>query len=172
MRGVAATRSTLAPGVKRGIEALIPVLCPPGWEEVTTRERLIDEIAIGIASMPSIARLGLGAGFRLYDATALAFHGRRARSLRGTAATRHWRRWAGGHGLKAELAKGMRAVIVMAYFELPAVQARIGYTPDAWIAMVKARRLASYADDIARHEASIFERDPLPLPGEIEARDA
>jgi hypothetical protein len=73
--------------------------------------------------------------------------------------------------LQREFIKGIKGIIAMSYFEQPAVLAGIGYTPHEWVARVDKRRLEVYADDIARHEATIFEADPIPLPSEVEGRE-
>jgi hypothetical protein len=48
-------------------------------------------------------------------------------------------------------------------YEQPSVRKAIGYTPDEWVDKVGKRRLQVYREEIDRHEASLFEPDPLPL---------
>jgi hypothetical protein len=49
----------------------------------------------------------------------------------------------------------------MGFFEQPVVLNRMEYHPEQWIAEVAARRLRDYADDIARQDKMVLERDPL-----------
>lgn len=160
----------MSAGTRRVLVSLVPVVCPPECAELSLAGDVMAGVELSLRSMPGLVRTGLVAGLVAYDLSALPFHLRRARSLDAGAAARHFDRWRHGLSLQRELAKGIRAILAMAYYDHPAVLRRMGYTADDWIEKVKARRLETYADDIARHEASIFARDPIPLPSEVEAR--
>ena len=58
------------------------------------------------------------------------------------------------------LARLMRGVVVMSYYELPAVQADLGYFPDAYIAEVAARRLKVHGAAIERAEREVLVDGP------------
>ena len=64
----------------------------------------------------------------------------------------------------------VRSDIDTPLFISPEIKALLGWTPEEWIAKVKARRLETYGDEIARHERGMFERDPIVLPSEVERR--
>jgi hypothetical protein len=54
----------------------------------------------------------------------------------------------------------MRGVVVMSYYELPAVQADLGYFPDACIAEVAAQRLKVHGAAIERAEREVLVDGP------------
>ena len=69
--------------------------------------------------------------------------------------------WDSKFQLFRQLAKGLKAPIALGYWDNPMVCEKMGYTPAAWIAEVKARRERDYAADIAAHDALVVAPDPL-----------
>jgi choline dehydrogenase-like flavoprotein len=49
----------------------------------------------------------------------------------------------------------------MGYYEQPAIQLKLQYNPEEWIAHTAQRRLQMWSADIARHEALLLAPDPL-----------
>ncbi len=148
----------------------MPVICPPDDKMPDLEEALLHEIELSIRAMPALVRRGLSVGLIAYDLLALPFRFRLARYLDGEDARSYFLTWS--RGLGKDFAKGIRALIAMAYYELPEVCDGIDYTPDAWLAKVLEERYRRYPDEIEAHERSIFERDPLPLPSEALATAA
>jgi len=62
-------------------------------------------------------------------------------------------------GPAAELVQRIKGLVVMCYYELPAVQREIGYHPAPYIAAVSRRRLESYGPQIRAGEAAVTEPD-------------
>lgn len=62
-------------------------------------------------------------------------------------------------GLAASLQR-IKGLIIMCYYELPEVKEQLGYRPDAYIAEVSRRRLASYGTQIRAGEAAALAADP------------
>src|SRR5262249_12860035 len=60
-----------------------------------------------------------------------------------------------------QLAKALKGLLAFAYYEQPAVRARLGYLPEGWIAAVKADRLVRFRDAIAEHERLVVAPNPL-----------
>ena len=58
-------------------------------------------------------------------------------------------------GLVGELLQRIKGLVVMCYYELPAVQREIGYNPAPYIAAVSRRRLESYGPQIRAGEAAV-----------------
>jgi hypothetical protein len=155
------------------VRALIPVVCPPDWEKFGVVDAVVNEVELGLRAMPRAVRLALASGMLAYDVGAAVFPrhpGRPARKLAGHAAAAYLRFWAHGTALQRNFVKGIKGLIAMAYYEQPAVLEAIGYRPQQWIDEVKTRRLAVYADDISKHEGSLFEPDPIPLPSDVGRR--
>lgn len=151
---------------RRVLTSLVPVVCPEGAVRLGLTGWLVDQAELSMASFPPAIRRALGAGLATYDVAAAAWpraRGRRAGALdreRAAAWFRLW--WRSKLPPQRELARAVKSILCMAYFEAPAVQAEMGYTPQAWIDTVKRRRLAVYRDDIDRHQASLLAPDPLP----------
>jgi hypothetical protein len=156
---------------RRLLRSLAAIVCPPELAELRIVDDVIDDVELGMRSMPPLVRLALVSGLTSYDLAAIARYGRRASRLSPERAKAYFGFWRHGLALQREFIKGIKGIIAMSYFEQPAVLAGIGYTPHEWVARVDKRRLEVYADDIARHEATIFEADPIPLPSEVEGRE-
>jgi hypothetical protein len=63
-----------------------------------------------------------------------------------------------GGGLGAALQR-IKGPVVFCYYELPEVKDQLGYRPDAYIAAVSQRRLASYGPQIRAGEAALLAPD-------------
>jgi hypothetical protein len=148
------------------LRSLCPVLCPPDIDELGITEAVIDYLELYMRALPPLVRRALVLGMTSYDLAARAYprsRGRRAGQLDRETALAYFRFWSHGVALMHTFAKGLKGLLTMSYYEQPEALARLGYTPDAWVGKVKKRRLEVYADDIARHEATIFLPDPLPI---------
>jgi hypothetical protein len=60
----------------------------------------------------------------------------------------------------AQSLQRIKGLIIMCYYELPEVKEQLGYRPDAYIAEVSRRRLASYGAQIRAGEAAALGADP------------
>jgi len=155
-----------SPRIRRVLESLVPVICPPEARELGIGADIVDHVALTMGVLPPLFRRGFVLGIATYDLAALAWlpgRGRRAHALPPDLATRYFESWRHGPTpIHRQLAIAMKQLLSLAHYEQPAAQARLGYTPAAWIDQVKKRRLELYADDIARHQASLIAPDPLP----------
>lgn len=145
--------SQLAAPLRRIVERLAVIACPPGAADLI--EGLLTEFEATMTALsPSVRRLivvGLVAfdrGARLYPKA----RGRRFVRLDDAAAQAYFR---------AVLARApalalIKGLVVMCYYELPDVKEQIGYRPDDYIALVSQRRLASYRAQIQAGEAAVL----------------
>ncbi len=153
--------------VRRILESLVGVICPPEATELGLERAIVDHAELTMGALPTLFRTGLVVGLTGYDAAAMLWppaRGRRSHALPVELRTRWFARWL-EHPLtpaERELAKGIKQILALSHYEQPEIQARLGYTPDAWIDKVKRRRLEVYGSDIAKHHASITAPDPLP----------
>jgi len=69
------------------------------------------------------------------------------------------------------VAKRLKGLIVMCYYELPEVQEEIGYRPAEYIAAVSRRRLASYGAEIRAGDLAVLSGSPAD-PGQPAAPPA
>jgi hypothetical protein len=155
------------PRTRRILTGLIPAACPPEARMLGLEQAIVDHVELSMRSLPAPARAGLLSGLLAYDMGALARHGRRSCQLDTERAQRYFAAWRQGPALMREFARAIKGLLCLAHYEMPAVQESLGYTPQAWIDAVKRRRLATYEDDIRRHEERLLEPEPLPgLPGQ------
>ena len=144
---------------------LAEVVCPPGLRGHHRTDRVLAEFELVLgASAPgarkalSAAIIALDQGARLYPRS----RGRRFTRLDDQTAEAYIRALLARRGIAGELARRIKAFVVMCYYELPVVQREIGYDPAPYIAAVSRRRLASYGPAIRAGEAAVTVPDPGP----------
>jgi len=154
--------------VRRLLDSLVGVVCPPEVVELGLGPDLVDHVELTMSALPVRFRQALVAGLLTYDLSALAWwraRGRRAHALPPELAERWYERW--HHGwtpVERELARGVAQLLKMACYEHPTMQERLGYRPAAWIDQVSRRRLTVYGDEIRAAAAAVTAPDPLRPP--------
>ena len=147
--------------IRRIMVHFAAVVCPP---EAQTSRRLgpwLAEFTGYLGALPTHLRLGLLVLFVLFDQGARLYRPARGRRfvdlppVRAAAYFAHLMQNVRTRTL-AQLLKGL---VTLCYYELPAVQAAIGYRPGPYVAAVARRRWATYAEDIRRGEAAVFAPD-------------
>jgi len=169
--------STLAdyhhpPLVRRTLASMAPIACPPDIERLGLVDAVVDHMELTMRSVPALIRTGLVAGLTSYELGSRVWpghFGRPASKLGRERATRYYDAWrCSPIRLQREFIKGVKGLLCMGYYEMPQVKEQLGYTPDPWVAKVKRRRLEVYGDEIRRHEAALFEPEPMPpLPASV-----
>jgi hypothetical protein len=124
-------------------------------------DRVLDEFELMLGAMAPGARKGLIAAFVTLDQGARLYprsRGRRFSLLDDETAEAYVRALLARHGIAGLVARRVKGVLVMCYYELPPVQREIGYDPAPFIAEVSRRRLASYGPEIRAGEAAVTMR--------------
>jgi len=151
--------------VRRTLRALVPVICPPEAAELGVEDDVVAHVGSTMAAIPPLLLRGLYTGLGVFDLGARIYpaaRGRRAHQLTGEVAEAYFHSWLHGPTvLHRQLATRVMQMMVLGYYEQPAVLARLGYTPGAWIDDGTRRRLKVYGDDIARAATRITAPDPL-----------
>jgi hypothetical protein len=151
--------------VKRTLRALVPVICPPEVAELGIEDDVVEHVGATMTTVPPLLLRGLYLGLGVYDLGARVYppaRGKRAHKLTGEIADGYFHSWLHGPTLiHRQLATRVMQMMVLGYYEQPAVHARLGYTPNAWIDEVTRRRLRVYGDDIARAASRVTAPDPL-----------
>ena len=143
----------LPPRVRRLLLRLAPTVCPPEVEELDLAGAVVDHIELNLGSFPPSLRARSIAGLRAFGLVA---------RLRGRHPGEQFERWWSSRRLVPRtLARALKALFALAYYEQRAVKDRIGYRPEEWIARTALRRLDLHAADIRRHEDAILRPDPL-----------
>lgn len=161
--------------VRRVLVRLAQVVCPPHGPAGDVTSELLDEFESLLGALPASLRwlipgwlVAFDQGARLYPRS----HGRRFIRLADAEADAYFRAMLARRrsGLAASLQR-IKGLIIMCYYELPEVKEQLGYRPDAYIAEVSRRRLASYGPEIRAGEAAALGSDPaqpdsMVLPGQ------
>jgi hypothetical protein len=147
------TRPVLRRRVRRVVTRLAAVACPPdpGGDELMSR--VVDDFARGLASLPPVARRGIGPLLCLFDEiTRLrpGAGGRRFSRLDDARADARLSRVLRGNGPSSTVIRLVKGLVVLAYYEQPEVRAALGYDPDGYIVEVAARRLTLHGAELNR----------------------
>jgi hypothetical protein len=147
------------------------VLCPAEIETLGLVEHVVDYVELQLRAFPAGFRVGMVAGLAMIE-TAAAL---RPKSL-GTPFSalapddaRAWFRgfWNSRIGAFRQLARALKALVSLAFYDSAPMRDRLGYHPDAWIAEAARKRLATWGGDIRRHEEAIAAPDPLLSPSSL-----
>lgn len=145
------------------------VACPPEVRAGNLRDKLLGEFESLLQVLPSGLRWSVRSGLVAFDQGARLYpraRGRRFVQLADADAEAYLRVVLArrGAGLGAALQR-IKGLVVFCYYELPEVKDQIGYRPDAYIAAVSQRRLASYGPQIRAGEAAVLAPDAGPDAG-------
>jgi hypothetical protein len=142
--------------VRRVTRRFAEIVCPPGAQQRT--DQVLAEVELMLGALAPAARKALIAAVVVFDHGARGYprsRGRRFTRLDDEAAEAYLRALLARGGVTAQLVQRLRGLVVMCYYELPAVQREIGYDPAPYIAAVSRRRLRSYGAEIAAGEAAV-----------------
>jgi hypothetical protein len=161
--------------LRRTLTALAPIVCTDEVSELGLTGDVLAHAELSLRAFPGYVRLALVVGAAAFELGAVLLPSSRGRTFsrlpraRQEAYFRKW--WASRFDGFRQLAKGMKALLALAYWEHPTVRNRLAYHPEQWIAEVAARRLRDYAADIRRADEIVLEPDPL-IPAEQLKRHA
>ncbi len=154
------------------LRRLAPVVLTDDVEQMGLVDGAVREMERLLGAAPGTARGAFVAGLGGFDAGARALHAGRGFAALGLAeAEAYFSTW--WHSPLPpvnQFAKGAKALLTFGYYELPGVQAQIGYDPQAWIDKVTTQRADEFGEEIARFEAGVLDRDPIPRTGPITDR--
>ena len=157
-------RQDRSSAARRIVARFAEIVCPPEVRAGNLRDGLLAEFELMLDVWPSAVRWFVRGGLVAFDQGARLYpraRGRRFVQLADDDANAYFRavlaRRAGGLGPALQRIKGL---VVMCYYELPEVKDQLGYRPDAYIAAVSRRRLASYGPQIRAGEAALLAPDP------------
>lgn len=148
---------------RRVVARFAELACPP--QAATERiEQVIGELELLLGVIQPVARRAVLAGFVIVGQRARLYprsRGRHLTRLDDDAADAYMRTLMNRAGGVASMAKRLKGLLVMCYYELPEVKEEIGYRPDEYIAMVSRRRLNSYGAEISAGERAVLAGTPL-----------
>ena len=148
---------------RRVVLHLANTVCPPELRTHRLHGPLLSEFTLYLRALPAHLRLGILAALVLFDQRARFYgpaHGRRFADLGPARADAYFQYLAHGSSARDRtLAQLLKGLITLCYYELPTVQAQVGYNPSPYVAAVAQRRQATYGDEIRRSEAAVFADD-------------
>lgn len=126
---------------------------------------VVDSTELFLRSISAPLRHGLVAGTLAFELGAMALpssRGRRFSQLSRARARAYFGLWYDSNlpGLH-DLAKGLKGMITVPYYDHPIVRRQLGYDPDPWIAAVKQQRAERWGDEIRRHKELLVAPRPL-----------
>jgi len=149
------------------------VCCPPDLDELGLVDQVVDYVGLQLRAFPSAFRAGMVAGIAGLEAGAVLRHGRRFSQLPAETAHLWWHSWWNSPIAPCrQLAKGLNALIALAFYDSKPMRERLEYHPDAWIADAARRRLERWGAEIRRHEEALVAPDPLLPPQRLVRRHA
>ncbi len=156
---------SLSRGQRRTLGQLAHVVCPGDVAALGIETAIVDEFELLLRTFPPLVRFAMLAATVLMEWLAVLAPSSLLRpfSLLPRGKQQRWfARWAHCPLMPVrQLAKTMKGLLGLGYWEHPSVKERIGYHPERWIAQVKEERAARFADEIAAGEAAVVAPDPL-----------
>jgi hypothetical protein len=155
--------------VRRLLTSLVPVVCPPHPPSPALTGAILAHSELSVASFGPLVRGALLSGALSYELAAPLWpgnRGRRASQLPPARASAYFAAWWHGRlALQRELARALKGLLCLAYYEQPAVQAALDYQPARWVRQVQRRRLSAHGSAIAAAREALLAPDPLPAGG-------
>lgn len=152
---------SMRPGARRVLQRFAALACPPELVQGQLMPDLLREFELQLACLPPAVRRAVPPILLVFDQAARLRAGggfRRFVRLDDTRADAYLRSVLDRRdGALPGAARLVKSLVVMCFYELPAVKAQLGYRPEEYIAQVSARRLASYGPDIVAAQAASLE---------------
>jgi hypothetical protein len=130
----------------------VQVACPPDPGGLELAGRVVEDFGRQVACLPPLSRRAIGPTLWLFDELSRLRGGNRGRRFVKLDDTRAdgYLAWmlnerTGTIATMLRLAKGLLA---FCWYEQPEVRASLGYDPDGYTAMVSARRLERYRNEV------------------------
>lgn len=151
--------------LRPAVAAIAQVVTNTACERDGLTAEVVDGVDEILATFPPHLRWGLLLGLSLFEFTARLWPSARLRPFSRVAppaALRIFSAWWHSPVFAIrQWAKGIKSLVALVYWDHPHIRERIGFTPEAWIAKVAARRLASYGPQIAAHRDRVLAPSPL-----------
>jgi hypothetical protein len=149
----------LRPGARRIAARFAGVACPPEVRTGNLTGKLLAEFEAMLQVLPPAVRWSVRGGLAAFDQGTRLYpraRGRRFVHLADADAEAYFRAVLARQGGLGAAVQRIKGLIVCCYYELPEVKEQLGYRPDAYIAAVSQRRLASYGPQIQAGEAAVL----------------
>ena len=148
--------------LRKTLAQVARVTCPPDLDELDLVEHVLDEAELQLRAFPAVFRVAMVAGIATLEVSSIVRYGRPFSRLSRPQAERWFHSfWASPMGPFRQLAKALKALFALGFYQAPAIRSRIEYHPDRWIAEKAKQRLEEFGLDIARHEEELLQPNPL-----------
>lgn len=154
---------------RRVLQKMAEIACPKQLQELQLEQDVLNGVELAFKSLPFAPRQALLTGIRAFEngARFVPRHlGKSFSQLKPHHARAYFQFWQSSPlPIQKQFIKGIRGLICIAYYDIPAVGKSIGYTPSEWAAQSTQKRLQQFTVPILQHEKSLISPDPLPLYG-------
>jgi hypothetical protein len=152
----------LPPLARRTVAHVATVTCPTEIERLGLVDHVVDGFELALRSFSAPFRHSLIAGLTAFELGAALRYGRPFSSLAPEPA-RAWFAswWSSPFSLFRQLAKAVKSLLALTFYESPPIRERLEFHPDRWIAEAARARLEHYGVDIERAEDDVRAPDPL-----------
>jgi hypothetical protein len=153
---------------RRPLAPLVRIVCPPEAATMGIAAEVLDATERQLSAFPAHVRAALMAGLLTFENGARVFPGSGGRPFSRASAEvqdryfASW--WHSSFGLFHQLAKTLKMLLALAYWDHPRVREALDYDQTVWIREVAARRKALHAEAIAAHQELLHRSDPLSPP--------
>lgn len=162
---VASPSGGLPPRLRPAVAAVARVVTNNACDQDALTDTVVDGVDEILATFPPHLRWGLLLGLTVFEFSARLWPSAGLRPFSrvpAPAALRIFSAWWHSPVFAIrQWAKGIKSLVALVYWDHPQIRERIGFTPEAWIAKVAARRLASYGPQIAAHRDRVLAPNPL-----------
>ncbi len=142
----------LGRGTRRILQAMAEVILPRNERiQVDCVDDLVNFVDNFVRYLPPMLRMGFPIGIWLFQFLAVVWSGRPVPYtwLSAERKDRYMRNWVYSKlWWKRDMLKGLKGVMLMGFYQHPEVMKSLNYDPVSHVEAVKARRLASYAEEI------------------------
>jgi hypothetical protein len=150
---------------RRPLAPLVRIVCPPEAATFGIAGEVLDGTERVLSAFPAHVRAALMAGLLTFENGARVFPGSGGQPFSRAPAEVQERYfaswWHSSFGLFHQLAKTLKMLLSLAYWDHPRVRQSLDYDQTIWIREVAARRQALHAEAIASHQQLLLRPDPL-----------
>jgi choline dehydrogenase-like flavoprotein len=153
---------------RRVLKALLPIVCEPDATRLGLVEPILQHVQATLASFAKGQRSAILVGLNAFELLAVMRppFGRTFSRLSNRAARRYYQAWwSSPQGLARGMARVLKGLLVLGYYEQPAIHRKLAYYPERWMEQTAQRRLEMWSSDIARHEELVLAPDQLVSTG-------
>src|SRR5687768_4671702 len=156
---------------RRILTALVPVVCEPDAANRDILEPILANVELSLRSFPVGPRSVIVVGIKAFNIAAVLHppFGRTFSHMPPWDARCYYHSWwSSPLYVLRRLARALKGLLVLGYYEQEVAHRKLRYYPEQWIAHTTRRRLDRWSADIQLHDQVVLAPDPL-VPATLSA---